>query len=358
MSAIRGQNRRRIGVAVIGIVLIAAGLAYARRVEWWTVLAVMRQAAPAGLVMAFVLHALALLAKAGLWWICLRALGAPAFGMVARITFVGAALNSLTVANTGEAGRVLLMSRASGIHAPGALASVVLEHLIRTAGFVVFVVVAALLTRSPLPHDRASLALLMAVAVAVALLGSRSRGGRVAGHRSRAWRRSPRVVRVARVFALRTLASGRRIMTPTRLALAAPFTLVVWVCELGSYHIVALAAQLPLSLTGSLLALLAVNLGFVLRATPANVGVFELSYAAAAVAQGAPPGAALAVGMLIHLVQDVPTIALGLVLGRPLLRSAPKAITPVQVPAIVPAIATSMAPAELSGLPSNGGTLP
>ena len=125
-------------------------------------------------------------------------------------------------------------------------------------------------------------------------------------------------------------------------------------CELGSYHLVARAAQLPLSLTGSLIALLSVNLGFVLRATPANVGVFELSYAAAAVAQGAPAGAALAVGMLIHLVQDVPTIALGLVLGRPLMRSAPEPITPV----LAPTIATAVASAKLRGLPSNGGTTP
>ncbi|HET7623144.1 MAG TPA: lysylphosphatidylglycerol synthase transmembrane domain-containing protein, partial [Gemmatimonadaceae bacterium] len=294
MSAMCDNNRHRVSAAVVVLALIVACIAYARRVEWWTVLAAIRQTAPAGLALAFALHALALVAKAGVWWIYLRALGAPAFAAVVRITFVGAALNSLTIANAGEAGRVMLISRASGIHAPGALATVVLEHLIRTTGLVIFVVAAALLTRLPLPHDRAGIAVVSVVGGAAALLGSRGirrlRGRGVAGHRSLAWRRSPRVVRAARVFVARTLASVRRIVTLERLALTAPLTLAVWMCELGSYHAVARAAQLPLSLTGSLMALLAVNLGFVLRATPANVGVFELSYVAAAAAQGAPPG--------------------------------------------------------------------
>jgi len=352
MSPIHGGNRNHAVTTIVWVVLIAAGFAYARQVEWWTMLAVARQAAPAGLALAFALHALALVAKAGIWWICLRALATPAFRTVLRITFVGAALNSLAVANSGEAGRVLLISRASGIRTPGALATVVLEHLIRTGGFVIFIAAAALLTRVSLPHDRATLAVLAAVAVAIVLLGGRR--SRARRRRFIAWRRAPRVARVVRAFLLRTVASGRRILTPELLALTAPFTLVVWMCELGSYHLVARAAQLPLSLTGSLIALLSVNLGFVLRATPANIGVFELSYAAAAVAQGAPAGAALAVGMLIHLVQDVPTIVLGLVLGRPLLRSAPEPITPV----LAPVIATAVASGELPGLPSNGGTTP
>jgi uncharacterized protein (TIRG00374 family) len=353
----RGRVRHRVGTALVGVAIVAVCVVYARRVEWWTVLAAIRHTAPAGLALAFALHALALVAKAGIWWICLRALGAPRFGAVARITFLGAALNSLTIANAGEAGRVLLIARASGIRAPGALATVVLEHLIRTAGFVMLVVTAALLTRLPLPHDRAAVAVLAAVAVAAMLLGAHrlfaTRVHRSAGRRPLPWRRAPRLVRATRVFAWRTLASARRIMTPDRLALAAPFTLAVWLCELGSYHAVARAAHLPLSLGGSLLALLAVNLGFVLRATPANVGVFELSYAAAAVARGAPPGAALAVGMLIHLVQDLPTIALGLALGRPLLRSQRTAAA-AEAPSTIAVVLT---PAEPPVSPSNGGTI-
>jgi uncharacterized protein (TIRG00374 family) len=357
MNAVRSSSRQRVSAAVVLVALIVGCIVYARRVEWWTVLAATRQTSPVGLALAFALHALALVAKAGIWWVCLRALGAPPFGAVVRITFVGAALNSLTVANAGEASRVLLISRVGGIRAPGALATVVLEHLIRTTGFVLFVLAAALFTQLSLPNDRAALAVLAAVVVAVAALGARGvfgARGRVAGSRSLAWRRSPRILRIARVFVSRTLASARRIMTPKRLALTAPFTLVVWLCELGSYHVVARAAQLPMSLTGSLLALLAVNLGFVLRATPANVGVFELSYAAAAVAQGAPPAAALAVGMLIHLVQDLPTIVLGLLLGRPLLRSRRTAETTERPPVV----AVALTPAELPVSPSNGGTIP
>lgn len=324
MSAARTGDRRRAGAMIVILVLTAASIAYARQVDWQAVLAVIERAALGGLVLAFAFHALSLLSRAGVWWILLRAFGTPAFGTIARITVVGAALNSLTVANGGEAGRIVLASRSSGIRAPAVLATIVLDHVIRSVGLVALVLVIASFTPLPLPlpHRQVALGVLAAIVVVAMVVCQRGRRADGGDRPRKSTRRArPRLVRLARVFARRSIAAARCGVTAGRLGLMTPFVLVYWLCELASYHLVALAAHLPLSITGTLLALIAVNLGFVLRATPGNVGVFELAYAATATAQGVSPGAALAVGMLIHLVQDVPTIVLAVVLGRPFARS-------------------------------------
>src|SRR6185295_20157871 len=62
-------------------------------------------------------------------------------------------------------------------------------------------------------------------------------------------------------------------------------------------------------------ALLAVNLGFALRATPGNVGVFQAAYAAAAVAFGLDKNTAIAVAFLIQAQQILPVTALGVALA-------------------------------------------
>lgn len=153
-------------------------------------------------------------------------------------------------------------------------------------------------------------------------------------------------MRVCRVHARRIAGIARRIITPRRLLVAVPLTLLDWMCQLVSYHLVARAAHLPLGITGSLLALLAVNVGLVARMTPGNIGVFELAYATAAHSLGAPMDAALGVGMLIHLAQDLPTIVLGVILGRRLVFARDRASVPA------PAAASVVGPAICSSSPT------
>jgi len=58
-----------------------------------------------------------------------------------------------------------------------------------------------------------------------------------------------------------------------------------------------------------------VNLGFALRATPGNVGVFQAAYAATAVAFGVDRDAAIAVAFLIQAQQILPVTLLGVALA-------------------------------------------
>ncbi len=95
--------------------LIVGMLAYARRIPWAPAAATMRHALPGLLLLALCFHLVALTGKAGIRWTFLTPLGGPRFRTVGRGTLVGATLNSLFVGSSGEAGRVLLMSRLTGI---------------------------------------------------------------------------------------------------------------------------------------------------------------------------------------------------------------------------------------------------
>lgn len=312
-----------VGVALLGI----AGAGYVRHVNWRGTLAVMQHASVLILGVATAFHLVSLLSKAGAWFICLRALGTSRYRLVVRATFVGATLNGLFMGSVGEAGRVMIMTRATGLRTYAVLTTVALERLLNTGGFVAMLCVALVITPLRIAAVPVAIAAAAVLVVAVFLARRSGRQSRSASPR-RAGRRARRLLRVSRVHALRIARIARRVVTPRRLAVAIPLTLLDWMCQLASYHLVARAAHLPLGIMGSLVALLAVNTGLVARVTPGNIGVFELAYATAAHSLGAPMDAALGVGMLIHLAQDLPTIALGVLLGRQLVFGRDRAPAP------------------------------
>lgn len=299
----------RLGATAL---LIAGMLAYARRIPWAPAAATMRHASPGLLLLALCFHFVALTGKAGIWWTFLQPLGGPRFRTVGRGTLVGATLNSLFVGSSGEAGRVLLMSRLTGISSASVLATVVLERAVDLCGFLTLLAAAAFLF--PIARE-------LALGAAVVLGGAIAL---VTALRARSHRGGPRIpssvasgsfVRRSRTYIQRVFLSTRTIATRRRLAIALALTLVDWCAELASYSIVARAAHFPIGVSGSLLALLAVNVGFLVRVTPGNVGVFELVYAAVAHSLGLSTEVAIGVGLMLHLVQDVPTALLGLTLG-------------------------------------------
>ena len=77
---------------------------------------------------------------------------------------------------------------------------------------------------------------------------------------------------------------------------ALALTVVNWGTQIASYHLTAIAAHFPISLAGSITAMLLVNVGFLVRATPGNMGVFQLVYAVTAQALGLSSDAAVGAG--------------------------------------------------------------
>ncbi|HEY2898061.1 MAG TPA: lysylphosphatidylglycerol synthase transmembrane domain-containing protein [Gemmatimonadaceae bacterium] len=319
------------------IALLAVGIAaYVRRVPWTPVLGAVRHASIGLLALALCFHWIALTGKAGIWWTFLKALGGPCFTTVARGTLVGATLNSLFVGSSGEAGRVLLMSRLTGIPSASVLSTVVLERAVDLVGFLTLLAWAALLF--PIPHAATVGACVTVGLVAVIAGAQRWRACHASPHRLDASESRSLTVRCRR-YVLSVFASTRDIATPRRVTIAIGLTLLDWCSEWISYSLVARAAGFPIGMRGSLLALLAVNVGFLVRVTPGNVGVFELVYATVAHSLGLPYEVAIGVALMLHLVQDVPTALLGLSLGlRFFSREAPSSARtrpPLAQPSVV-----------------------
>jgi uncharacterized membrane protein YbhN (UPF0104 family) len=92
-----------------------------------------------------------------------------------------------------------------------------------------------------------------------------------------------------------------------------------WALQVATYHLVALAAHLSLPFAGSVAAMLAVGISFLIRATPGNVGVFQVVYALTVRSFGIAEGPAVAVALLIQMLQVVPTVLVGTLVAPRLL---------------------------------------
>lgn len=306
------RRRRALRVGVV-LGLAAALVMFGRRVDWRSAALVVRAADPVLVFGALALNLLSLALKGVRWWVFLQPLGNVRLPLVLRATFAGASLNNLVVAQGGEGARVLLVSRAAGVSSAGVLAALALERTLDAVSYLALLVTAAWMLALPehIAHwrDAASMVLALTVVLLVALgLTARRRsttaeypgattGGRIAGY-------------------FRRVRSGTAMVaTPRRLTAALVLSLIAWSLQVATYHLTARAAHLPLPLAGSVAAVLAVGISFLVRATPGNVGVFQVIYALTVRSFGIAEGPAIAVALLIQTLQVIPTIVLGTVVA-------------------------------------------
>jgi uncharacterized protein (TIRG00374 family) len=316
---------RRRALRIGALLLIAALLvAFGRHVDWRSAARAVRAADPLLLASALVLNLLSLSLKGVRWWVFLRPLGDIPLPLVVRATFAGASLNNLVVAQGGEGARVLLVSRAAKISSAGVLAALVLERALDIMSYLVLLVGAAWLLALPghLARWRLVAAGLLVVAVVTLVALAFSNRPHASRHRAPA-SGSPRG-RVAD-YLHRLRASAALVASPGRLAAAMALSLLAWALQVATYHVTALAAHLPLPLAGSVAAMLAIGISFLIRATPGNVGVFQVIYALTVRSFGVAEGPAVAVALLIQTLQVLPTIALGTLLAPRLLREPARA---------------------------------
>ena len=107
----------------------------------------------------------------------------------------------------------------------------------------------------------------------------------------------------------------RSVTTPGVFAGVMILSLVSWMMQVATYGMAARATGLRLPLAGDVATLLAANLGFLVRATPGNVGLFQLSYAVAAEPFGAPRDTAIAAALVLQTLQIVPVTLVGAALA-------------------------------------------
>jgi uncharacterized protein (TIRG00374 family) len=105
------------------------------------------------------------------------------------------------------------------------------------------------------------------------------------------------------------------VSTASRFAAAMGLSVLVWALQVATYHLTAMAAGFHLPLVGTVACLLAVNIGFAIRATPGNVGFFQFVFAVTAEQFGIPRNDAIAVSLLIQTIQIIPVALIGVALA-------------------------------------------
>jgi uncharacterized membrane protein YbhN (UPF0104 family) len=293
---------------VPGLALLALTLMFARRVPWSEVWSGMRAASLPMLGLAFVANYIAVAARTALWWRFLCAIGITSVGLAIRAMIVGMALHCVLVGNAGEAGRVLLVMRSSGVRAGPIITSVVLERLAVSAGYLAVLVLAGTCLTLPAELQRWRIPAVVTLGLTVSLLtllarqSDSPRGARMA-RPACAIRRG---VRMLRSSVVRAIAGGGALVLVA-------LTAVNWICQLVTFHWTAKAVGLPISIGGSAIAMLTVLASGSIRATPANVGVTQLVYVATASMLGLSGQVALGAALLLQAIQTVPVVLAGLV---------------------------------------------
>jgi|BarGraIncu00222A_1022003.scaffolds.fasta_scaffold02272_6 uncharacterized protein (TIRG00374 family) len=297
---------------IFSIAMLAAVVLYGRTIDWSAAWAAIRSASLPILGIATLANLVTLAAKAVTWWIFLRAVGVPSLALAVKATVAGAGLNNILVANSGDAARVVFVTRASQASSAAVLAALALERLFDLIGYIALMAAAAFFL--PMPHEvarwrYAAVGVLLGIIVLFGALLRRSPGNvatTVYPHT---------LVGRVRSYLDRFMISVRNILTLKRIALAMLLSLVNWAAQIATYHLVAVAAHFPISIVGSVTTLITANVGFLVRATPGNVGVFQVVYGVTAQALGLDKASAVAVALLLQLIQNLPVTLLAVAIA-------------------------------------------
>jgi uncharacterized protein (TIRG00374 family) len=300
----------RLGLTAI----IVAGLVlFARKVNWHTTWQNIADANRMDLLFAALVNMLSLALKSVRWWIFLRPVGASSMWLALKATFAGAGLNNILVANGGEAARVVFVARAAHVPSAKVLATLALERMFELIGYIVMLALSVSFLELPpsLARTRpiAWAALVGVVVLMIFLVRRPERAELIAAETVLGWR--------ARFSAYmkRFMQTIGGISTGPRFIVALLLSVAVWALQVWTYSLTARAAHFNIPLVGTVAAILAVNLGFAVRATPGNVGVFQAAYALTAGAFGMDRDQAIAVAFLIQTQQIIPITLIGVLLA-------------------------------------------
>lgn len=302
------KHLSRLARALLSLLIIAGLVLFARTVKWSDTWAAIRDANLWVLIAAAAVNLLSLAVKGVRWWIFLRPVGAGSFWLAIRATFAGAGLNNILVANGGEAARVVFVARSAHIQSARILATLALERLFELIGY--FLLLAGAISFFDLPSSISRLRpvawiMLIGMGALLTYLIRRPEAVHTPAHPDAGWR--SRLAAYLRHF-VQTLGT---ISTGPRFTGALVLSVAIWALQLWTYSLTARAAHFNFPLVGTVAAILAVNLGFAIRATPGNVGLFQAMYALTAAGFGMDKDQAIGVAFLIQTQQIIPVILLG-----------------------------------------------
>lgn len=258
------------------------------------------------------------------WWIFLRRSTTLRLGEVVRFTFAGLGLNAILLANAGEVVRVGLASRASKASIATVLGSLASDKVVEILAFFGMAVIAVLIQPTDLfPASKVIVPAVVAFGLFVAFVAYRGKSPEkllepvVSG----GWRA---YVHRGRSFILRFASEAQTRLRGMDAVKAFGISLVYWPVQIVAFAAGAEAVGLHIPIVTTVAAVVAVNLAGFVRATPGNVGVFQVFYALAVTRFGFPQEQAVAAAVLIQSVQLVTVIVSGVI-------AAPSAFTAASV---------------------------
>jgi uncharacterized membrane protein YbhN (UPF0104 family) len=255
--------------------------------DWWLLAA------------ASVANLVSLAAKGWAWHLLLRPAAPHRWRTAQAATFVGAAVNSVSVAVSGEAARIQVAASRDGVPVGAAVWSLVWARVIEAVALVLFLAVALAMipTNGWLRTLEVSAWLVLLLLVLLTVFGI--------------W---PRLVGLLPAGWRPQLQGPSGAIEPARLVAPLALAVVNWVAQWITYHWAIGATHVSTSAAVSLVALVAANLGGFFRVTPGNVGVLQASLVLGMLAFGIAEDQALAAGLALQAVQVLPVIAIGVAL--------------------------------------------
>lgn len=256
--------------------------------------------------------------RAQRWLILLQPLGPVRWITALRTTVIGFAVIFLLPGRVGEILRPYLLARREGLNPASTFATVIVERLLDVTTVSLLFAVAVLLSGIDVGDGVkaagivAAVGAITALAILCVLAGHPERLGRFAGRLSR--RLPPKVAdAVARI--VQTFTEGLVVLrSPGRLAIAAVWSVSVWVAIGVSIWLTSRAFDLTLSAIGTFIVVGYLAVG-VSVPTPGGVGGFEVLYKEAVTKFfGANPDVGAAAALVLHAVSFVPVTLMGLVL--------------------------------------------
>ncbi len=272
------------------------------RFPWRTTLQTLEAVNAALLATALLINLVSPLAKGWAWHLLLAPVAPNRWWVAQEANLIGTAVNSVAAGVTGEAARISLIVQRDAVPLRAAVLSVVWTRAVEALGLALFLVLAPFALH--LSRTLRGLQLGAGVALVAVLAVSRLRGweGLIA--------RLPANLR-AGAAELAEMSWGGRLIAPTALAL------VSWAAEWATYHLTLRAVHLPVSYAASFTALIAVNVGGLIRVTPANVGVLQAAMVGALLPFGIAAEQAVAGGLALQTIEVLPVLGLALaVAGR------------------------------------------
>ena len=290
------MRRRKWWFWLIAAVLVAFAVKFATRFPWAETGRVLANASVPLLLLATVVNILSLVAKAGGWHLLLRRDGVPRWRSSLDATVIGAAVNSVGVAASGDAARVHVVVQRDGVSLGAAVASLVWSRAVEGVGLAVLIIVGAALLPLPAWVRPIQGGLLVAV-VALTLLTATGSWAALARRLPQGMR--PLLERVA------ATAPRRRVLPIFALAL------VNWLTQWIVYHLAIASVEGSTPLAASFVAVLATNIGGLPKLTPGNVGVMQASFVLGLAPFGVPMERAIAAGLVCQAIQVLPILLLG-----------------------------------------------